>query len=87
MRLLIDLEIHAVGQQDLDGVRIAQREGGDLALDVGAVADADDIQLPGESGRNALHRVGGQRARQPVQRRVIVGVALEFEPAVRLLRS
>ena len=49
-------------------MRIAQRERRDLALHVGAIADADDIELAREAGRNALHGVRGQRARQPVQR-------------------
>src|SRR5271170_1187496 len=43
--LLVDLQLHAGGQQYFDGVRIAQGEGCDLAFDVGAVAGASDIQL------------------------------------------
>ena len=66
-------------------MRVAQREGGDLALDVGAVADAHDVQLPREAGGDALHGVGRQRPRQPVQRGVLVGRALHFELAVGLL--
>ena len=73
VRLLVDLQIDAVGQQNFDGVRIAERERRDLALDVGAVADADDVELARESGRDALHGIGGQRARQPVQRGVLIG--------------
>ena len=84
VRLLIDLEIYAIGQQDLDGMRVTQRESRDLALDIGTVADADDIEFTNESGRNALHRIGGERAGQSVQRRVIVGVAHEVEPAILL---
>ena len=72
MRLLVDLQIDAIGQQHLDRMRIAQRERGDLALDVGAVADADDVELAREPGRNALNGVGGQRPGQPVQRGVLV---------------
>ena len=87
MRLLVDLQIHAVGQQHLDRMRVAQRERGDLALDVGAVADADDVQFPGEPGGDALHGVGGQRAGQPVQRGVLVAVALDFQLAVGLLEA
>ena len=73
------------GSSNFDRMRIAQREGRDLALDVGAVADADDVQLAREPARDALHRVRRQRARQPVQRRMLVGVALDFELAVGLL--
>ena len=54
--------IHSIRQQELDGMRIAQREGGDLPLDVGAVTDANNVQFPGEPGGDALHRIGGQRA-------------------------
>ena len=86
VRLLVDLQIDAVRQQELDRVRIAEREGRDLALDVGAIADADNIQLARESGGDTLDGVRGQRARQPVQRRVLVAVALTLERAVRSAR-
>ncbi len=66
-------------------MRIAQRERGDLALDVGAVADAHDIQFAREPAGHALHGIGGERARQPVQRGMVVGVALEFKLAGPLL--
>ena len=44
----------------------------DAALHVGAVADADDIQLARESGRDSLNRIRRQRARQSVQRGFLV---------------
>jgi len=43
-----------------------------LALDFGAVADAMDLELPGEAGRNAINGVGGERTRQTVQRGMFV---------------
>ena len=43
-----------------------------------------DVQLARESGRNTLHRVGGQRARQPVQRGLIVAIALKLDDPVFL---
>src|SRR4051794_30714970 len=66
-------------------MRVAQRERGDLSLDVGAIPDADDVQLADESGADALHRVGGQRPRQSVQRRMLVAGALDFQLARALL--
>ena len=66
-------------------MRIAQRERRNLALHIGAVSGADDIQLARESGRHALHGIRGQRARQAVQRGVLVAIANDFESAVLLL--
>src|ERR1019366_8968680 len=75
----LDLQIHAGGEQNLDRVRVPQRERGDLSLDFGAVADAMDLQVPGESRRTAVHGVGGQRARQTVQRGMFVAGPMDFE--------
>src|ERR1035441_7335669 len=62
--LFIDLQIHAVRQQQFDGVGVAQRENRDAPSDVGAVTDADDIEFPNEPGRDALNRIGGEGARE-----------------------
>ncbi len=61
-----------VGQTELDRMRVASVNDHDAALDVGAVADADDVEFLREPGRDTLHRVGGQRAGQAVQRREAV---------------
>src|SRR5579864_7051503 len=53
--LLVDLELDSGRQQNLNGVRIAQRESGDVTLHVGAIAHARDIQLPGKSRGDALY--------------------------------
>src|SRR5579864_8143660 len=84
MRLLIDFEIDSVRQIEFDGVRITQREGRDAALHVATVADADDIQLAREAAGDALHRIRGQRARQPMQRGEFIAIALQFKRPVLL---
>src|SRR5215469_5120753 len=43
MGLFVDLHIDAIGKQKLDRMGVAQGEGGDFALDVGAVAGACDV--------------------------------------------
>ena len=75
------------GSSNFDRMRIAQGERRDLALHVGAVADADDVQFAREPARDALHGIRGQRARQPVERRLLVGGALHFQLAVGLLEA
>ncbi len=87
MRLLVDLQVHTVRQQNFDRMRVAQHERGDLAFDVGAVAGAHNVQLPHETGRHALNGVGGQRPRQPVQRGELVAVPLDIQDTVRLLEA
>ena len=57
------------------------------AFDVGAVADADDVQFPGEAGGDTLDGVGRQRAGQTVQRGMTVAVALDFKDAGVLLAT
>src|SRR5579871_7018244 len=66
-------------------MRIAQRERRDLTLHVGAIADACDVQLARESGGNTLNRRSCQRARQTVQRRLLLVIARELEFLVALL--
>ena len=69
--LLVDLHVDAIGQKELDRMRIAQSEGRDPALDVGAVSDADDVQFAVNPRRDTLNGVGGERAGQSVQRGVL----------------
>ncbi len=85
MRLLLDRDLNAFGNRKLNWMRIAQREDHVLAFHLGAIADAHDVEILLESGRDAGHRVGHERARQPVQRAVFFGVALGDERAVFLL--
>ena len=50
-------------------VRVAEREDHLLALHLGAVADADDVELALEAVGHAGHGVGHQAARQAVELR------------------
>ena len=52
------------------------------AFDVGAIADAHDIQFLRKAAGNALDGISRERAREPVQRGEIVAVANEFQTAV-----
>ena len=49
-----------------------------LPFDVGAIADAHDIELAGEAGGDAVDGVGGERPREPVQRGLLVAFAREL---------
>src|SRR5262245_31716178 len=66
------LERDALGGVDRDRVREAE-----LQLELrrplgdGAVADADDLEIPGEALRHAGDHVGHERAREAVQRAVL----------------
>ena len=44
-RLLFHRDLNAFGNRELDGMRIAERENDGLALDFGAIADADDVEI------------------------------------------
>src|SRR5258706_1626489 len=65
-------------------MRITQREGGDFAFDVGAVAYSSDIHFAREAGRDALHSGCGQGARQPMQWRLFFGISRKLQIAVGL---
>src|SRR5581483_6509871 len=56
-RGFFDFHIDAVGQIKLDWVRVAQIEGGDAALDLALVADAEDLQLARKAAGHARHGV------------------------------
>src|SRR5262245_24159614 len=68
---LRDLERHTFGRLDAHGVREADRELDRVrALRLGAVADADDLELTREAVRHALDHVRDQAALQAVQRTI-----------------
>ena len=60
------LHLDALGQRELDGVRVAQGEDDLAALHVGLVADADHVHLLGEPFGHADDGVVGERAGQAV---------------------
>src|SRR5687767_12883772 len=67
VRLLVDRDVDPVRDVEHDRMRVAEREGHLLALQLGAVADADDVELLLEALGDAVHGVGDQAARQPVE--------------------
>src|SRR5215470_3565496 len=73
-RLLgIDGHGDAIGQRELDGMRIAQREYHRvLALQFRAIADADDFQFLGPAFGHTVYSVVDQRADKPVNRGPLV---------------
>src|SRR6266849_4161809 len=87
MRLLVDGNLNALGNLELDGMRFAERESNGFAFELRAVADAHDVQILLEALRDAVHRVGDQRAGEPVQRAMLFGGALGDEHAVFLLEG
>src|SRR5690606_35729419 len=61
--------------------RVAQREVDVAALHLGAIADADDVELAPEALADARHRVRDQRAREAmelVQLAVLAGVRVQL---------
>ena len=58
-----------------------------FALEFGAIADADDVELLLEAGGDAGDRVRDERARQAVKSAVLVGIAERVEHAVFLLEA
>ena len=70
--MLFDRELNAFGNRKLDRVRIAERQHHILAFHFGAVSDADDVEILLEAGGDAGDGVRHQRARQAVQRAVLV---------------
>ena len=58
-----------------------------FALELGAISDADDVQILLETLRHAVHGVGHQRARQAVQRRLLVALADRVQLGALLLES
>ena len=68
-------------------MRVAEGELDGLALHLGPVADADDLQLALEAVLHPVHHVGDQRAGQAVQRAhlALVAAALDHHGAVHHL--
>src|SRR5882724_2979124 len=66
VRLLVDRDVDPVRDIEDDRVRVPEREDDLLALHLGAIADADDVELALEAVGDAEHRVGDQRAREAV---------------------
>src|SRR4051794_29421352 len=64
-RRLRDLELDAVRRLDRDRVRVAEGELEVAALELGAIADALDLQALLEARGDALDHVRHERARQP----------------------
>ena len=63
-----------VGRVDLDRVRVAERQHELLALELGAVADALDLEALLEAVRDALDHVRDQAAGEAVQGAVLAAV-------------
>src|SRR5208283_1240082 len=85
MRLLIDGNLDALGNLKLHGVRFAEREGDVLALEFGAVADTDDVELLLEALGDAVNGIGEKRSSQAMQRAMFVVIANRAEHAIFLL--
>src|SRR5262249_6174590 len=65
-QVLVDLRRDALGQLEHHRVREPERHVQLLPGDVGAIADAVDLQTPLETFRDALDHVGDQRAQHAV---------------------
>src|ERR1700687_619688 len=85
--LFVDRNLNAFGNLELDGMRLAEREGNDFTFELRAVSDAHDVQILLEALRDAVHRVGDERTGQPMQRAMLFGGALGNEHAVFLLET
>src|ERR1700728_3467089 len=85
VRLLFHRDLNSFRTRKLDRVRIAERQDQVLALHLGAIADADDVEVLLESGGDAGDGVGDQRAGETMQRAVLFGFALGGENSVFLL--
>src|SRR5215207_9145881 len=86
-RRLGHLELDALRRLDRHGVRVAERQLEVAALELGAIADALDLERLGEAGSDALDHVRDQRAGEAVQRAVLraVGRPRDEQLAVLLL--
>src|SRR5258706_168149 len=67
VRLLLDRDVDPRRDVEDDCVRIAEREDDLLAFDLGAVADADDIELFLEPVGDPDDRVGDQTSREAME--------------------
>src|SRR6266446_4503052 len=87
MCLLVDGDLNPLGDRKLDRVRLAEGERDVFALELGAVADTDDVELLLEAQSDALNSVGEKRASQAVQRAMLFVVANCVQHAVFLLEA
>src|SRR5271157_11372 len=85
VRLLFDRNLNAIGNGKLDGVGLAEGESHGLAFQLGAIADAHDVEILLEALGDAMNGVGQKRARQPVQCAILFIIADRRQHAVLLL--
>src|SRR4051812_22516641 len=81
VRLLVDRDVDARRNIEHHRVRVAEREDHLLALQLRAVADADDVELAFEAVGDARDSIGHQTARQAVELAElrIVGLQLRYQ--------
>src|SRR6266404_3021726 len=85
--LLVHRDLNAFRNLELDGVRLAEREGDSFALELSAIADAYDVQIFLETLRDTVNRIGDESASEPMQRAMIFRSALGEQHAVFLLEG
>src|SRR5262249_42663583 len=68
-------------------MRLAERKVDDFALQLGTVADADDVHILLESLRDAIHRIGNQSAGQTMQRAMLIRSPFDVEHAILLFKG
>src|SRR5258706_2039094 len=59
--LLVHRDLNAFGNLELDGVRLAEREGDRFTFELGAVTDAHDVEILLEALRNTVNRIRDER--------------------------
>src|SRR6266566_382790 len=87
VRLLLDGDLNAFRNRKFNRVRLAEREGNHFALQLGAVADAHDVELFLEARGHAVNVIGNQRAREAVKGAVLFGRTKGGEHAVLLFKA
>src|SRR5229473_373054 len=87
VRLLFHGDLNAFRNRKINRVRLAEREGNRLALQLGAIADAHDVELFLETRGHAQHGVGDQRAREAVKSAVLFRRAKSGQHAVLLFKG
>ena len=58
MRLLIDGDLNAFRNLELDGMRFAQGEGDGFAFELGAIADTNDVEFLFKALSNTVNGIG-----------------------------
>src|SRR6202040_2941401 len=84
--LLVHRDLDSLGNREFDRMRFAESKRHNLALEFGAVTDANDIQILLETQRDAVNGIGDESARETVQGAVVLGVAKRGQHAVFLLK-